>query len=170
MAYNRLTSIHGRRLALSSTGAIVDKNGYGALMKNSTGAIQTSSTSLTFNGVLQTEANNMNAQSAVAASVGSTFTNYGRQLLATASATAMTAHEIAAPVAGIEKEINIRTSGSEFTLGGTATSIIFQPAAVGAGSSLFVAAATVAGRTIRLRGISTTEWAVIGSTVGITIG
>jgi len=170
MAYNRLTSIHGRRLALSSTGAIVDKNGYGSLMKDSTGGIKSSSTALSFNGVFSVAGNTLDANASVAASVGSTFTNYGRQLLATASATAMTAHEISAPVAGIEKEINIRTSGSEFTLGGTATSIIFQPAAVGAGSSMFVSGATVAGRTIRLRGISTTEWAVIGSTVGITIG
>lgn len=170
MAYNRLTSIHGRRLALSSTGAIVDKNNYGALMKDSTGQIQTSSTALHFNGVLTLAGSNFESQGNVAASVGSTFTNYGRQVLASASATAMTAHEITAPVAGILKEIEIRTSGTEFTLGGTATSIIFQPANNGVGSSLFIARAKLSGTTIRLRGISTSEWSVIGSTVGIVIG
>jgi hypothetical protein len=170
MAYNRLTSIHGRRLALSSTGAIVDKNAYGALMKDSTGQIRSSSTALSFVGVMTLDGQNLNAQSAVAASVGSTFTNYGRQLLSSASATAMTAHEIAAPVAGILKEIEIRTSGTEFTLGGTATSIIFQPANNAAGSSLFISRVKLAGTTIRLRGISTTEWSVIGSTAGIVIG
>jgi len=170
MAYNRLSSIHGRKLALSSTGAIVDKNGYGALMKNSTGAVQTSSTALTYVGELTVDGYRLNAQSDVASSVGSTFTNYGRQTMSSASATAMTAHEIAAPVADVEKEILIQTSASEFTLGGTATAVVFQPAVAGAGSSLFVAKANLAGTTIKLRGISATQWAVVGSTDGVVIG
>ena len=175
MPYSRRTSIHGRRLALSSTGALVDANAYGALMKNSTGAIQSSSTLLTYVGEVEVAGHRIVAQSAVASSVASTLTNYGFQSLSSASATAMTAFEIAAPVAGTSKEIYIDTSASEFSLGGTATDVIFASTLVTANvSTLFASSAAAGGgladTVIILRGISTTQWAIMGSTVNLAVG
>ena len=149
-----LTSIHGLRLGLNSTGAIITNvlgTMLAAVMQSSAGVIQ---------GI---------AQSGVASSLGSTLTNYGLQAISSGSATAVTM-EIAAPVAGVRKEILIGTSASEFTLGGTATDVIFKPAIAGAGSSMFLSAVNLAGTNIILRGVSATQWSVIGSTTTMTIG
>jgi hypothetical protein len=148
-----LTSIHGRRLGVNSSGAILaEHNGVMSAAVTETSA-----------GLKSDAA----AQSAIA--TGSTFTNFGRQAISSGTATAQSL-EIAAPVAGIEKEILIGTSASELTLGGTATAVIFKPAIAGAGSSVFMSAVNLAGSVIKLRGVSTTQWSVIGSTTAMTIG
>ena len=151
---SRLTSIHGRRLSLNSDGKIIDKDGYAAVVYNSDGVVQGET------------------QASVASSVSATLTNYGREIIASGTATAVTM-EIALPPAGAEKTIQIRTSASEFTLGGTATGMVFQPALLGAGSSLFMSAVNLCGRTIQLLAISSgtnAEWTVTGSTATMTIG
>lgn len=158
----RLTSIHGRRLALSSTGAIVDSEGYGSVMKSTADVVQ-NSTALMFSQV------GVNPQSGVSSSVASTLTSYGWEPISSGTATAIS-FEIAAPVAGVSKEIFIGTSASEATFGSPTTAIVFKPAIAGVGSSMFFSAVNLAGTTIVLRGVSTSQWAVTGSTTALTIG
>ncbi|HDZ73689.1 MAG TPA: hypothetical protein ENH55_13170 [Aurantimonas coralicida] len=109
------------------------------------------------------------AVGAVASSVGSTLTNAGFTSLSSSSSTALT-FEIAAPAIGVRKEIHIDTSASEISFGGTSTAIIFKGTAGGAGSTLFLSGVNLAGATITLRGMSTAQWANIGSTAVVTIG
>ena len=165
---HRLTSIHGRRLMLTSTGAILDSEGYAAVMK-STADVAQNSTALLFSQL------GVSHQSNVASSVASTLTNYGFQLLSSASATAITGFEIAAPVAGVTKEIHFDTSATEFSLGGTSTAVVFASTLVTAnGSTLFVSDVVggggIADTVVILRGISATRWAIIGSTTNLAIG
>ena len=148
-----LTSIHGRRLGVSSSGGILSE--YKGVVSR---AVTETTVGLR---------NDAAAQSAVSAC--STLSNYGRQALSSGTATAVVM-EILAPVAGIEKEFLIGTSASELTLGGPATTNIFKPAIAGAGSSMFLSAANLAGTVIKLRGQSATQWSVIGSTTAMTIG
>jgi hypothetical protein len=171
-----ITSIHGKRVGLNSTGAlIVDHSGtkYAAVTKSSADALQGSSAFVyAGQGILT-------AQTAIPANASGVFTNYGRQSLSSASATsinataAVTTLQIAVPQAGIEKEILIDTSASEITLGneGASTATVFaSTVAAAAGSSLFLSKANLAGTVIKLRGVSTTQWSIIGSTAGMTVG
>ena len=73
MTFNprRQTSIHGRRLQLSSSGAFMDGEGYSAVMKSTADVVQNSS-ALLFAQI------GINAQSAVDSSVASTLpSNHG---------------------------------------------------------------------------------------------
>ena len=154
MPFPMATSIHGRRLGLSSTGGII--TGY-----NSTGQI---STALEASAQMWGPAMN-DSVTAVTSTIG----NAGFTALTVATATAIT-FEIAAPVEGVYKEIHIDTSASEISLGGPTTDITFRGTAAGVGSTMFLSAANLAGRTITLRGMSTARWANIGSTNAVTIG
>lgn len=154
----RQVSIHGRRVGLTSTGALY--------LQDAAGNIQAAVVESTA-GVI-----NANIPATVSSTVASTLTNHGITLLSSASATAITM-EITAPVAGVTKTIIIDTSSSELSLGGTATSILFQSTVAGAaGSTLFYAAAApLAGKSaIVLKGVSATQYAVAGSTANITVG
>ena len=160
------TSLHGRRFGLSSSGALMtNEKGtrYAAVMKSTADVVQ-NSTALLFSQ------SGVNAQTDVSSTVGSTLTNYGLQTITSGTSTAIATFEIAAPVAGVMKEIHIDTSASEVTLGGTATDVVFKPTAAGAGSTLFLSAINLAGTVVVLRGKSATQYQVIGSTTNITIG
>jgi hypothetical protein len=150
---NPLTSIHGRRLGLGTTGAIMAE--HAGVMS---AAVTETSAGLRSDAVAQT-----------GVAVGTTLSNFGRQSISSATATAQT-FEIAAPVAGIEKEILVGTSASEITLGSPTTAIVFKPAVAGAGSTMFLSAVNLAGTVIKMRGISGSQWSVIGSTTALTIG
>src|SRR3990167_9092942 len=116
MALTITTAVVGRRLGLSATHAIVDRNGDKALMIDSTG-LQANSTVLTFNRLHLA----VNATEAT----GTTLVNYADSILSTATATAQT-FNIEAPVMGILKVISVgRNTASEITLQGTATTILF---------------------------------------------
>lgn len=148
------TSIHGRRLGLSSTGGLIS--------------------AFTSTGGHNSSAYNMNAQMwgsgmiDTVSAVTSTIGNAGVTSLAVATATAI-AFELEAPIAGIYKEIHIDTSASEISIGSPTTDVVFKASNGGAGSTMFMAAANLSGAVIALRGRSTARWAVIGSTA-MTIG
>jgi hypothetical protein len=164
----RLVSIHGNRVGLNSTGALVtiDKGStmYRTVVSSSADVVQ-NSTALLFNQL------GVSHQSEVASSVASTLTNYGVQTMSSASATAITGFEMESPVQGVSKVIHIDTSASEITIGGTSTAIIFASTIVTAnGSTMFLSAANLAGTVVKLQGRSTAEWIVTGSTTNMTIG
>ncbi len=98
-----------------------------------------------------------------------TAENSGHQVLDGGTATAVT-YEIKAPAPGVGVNLFINSSASECTIGGTATDTIFKPAEAGAGSSMFLSAANLAGKALNLMGISDKQYAVQGSTIALTIG
>lgn len=159
-------SKHGRRFGLNSTGAVVikDVNGIYASVVKSTADVVQNSTALLFSQL------GISLQADVSSTVGSTFTNFGVQTLTSGTATAIS-FEIAAPVAGVHKELYIETSASEMTLGSTSTAVVFQPASAGEGSTMFLSAANLSGTNLVLRGVSATQWSLLSSRVAtITIG
>lgn len=157
MAFNIRTSKHGRQMAISSSGGWVSAF-------NSTGRM---STAVELAAQMWGPAMHNNVSSTVASTIG----NVGITTMTSGSATAITGFEIIAPVQGGYKEIHIDTSASEISFGGTSTAIIFASTIVTAnGSTMFVSAANAAGTVITLRGMSTAQWAIIGSTTNLAIG
>jgi|TARA_R100001530_G_scaffold4313_2_gene5919 hypothetical protein len=148
---NILTSLHGRQLGMNSSGHLVN-----ARDKADQSLYPTANVGNINDNVATTTA-------------GSTAKNYGMTILSSGTATAAS-FEIEAPAPGVSLELHIATSASEITFGGTATSIIFKPAIGGVGSSLFLSKINNAGGVVQLRGVTTSQYNVIGSTAGMTIG
>ena len=158
MAFTMRTSIHGRRLGLSSTGGII------------TGSKPSGAGSTLIEMAAQMWGPGIQESIAAATAVASTLVNYGISTISSASATAI-AFEVARPEIGVYKEIHIDTSASEISMGGTSTAIIFaSTVAVAAASTAFFSRANLAGTVITLRGKSTAEWIFTGSTASVTIG
>lgn len=148
--YTNLTSPHGRRLAMSATGAIVDKNGYGAVMADSSGVLQTP---------IKSYVEAISSSAAVLSASGLSYFSSG-----TATAQNFT---IGAPSSGLEKEIFSLSSASTITLETTATGIFFV--STGASSTALTFSGTNNfGQTVTLRGLSATRWAVRSKTSQIT--
>lgn len=162
MAYDRRTSIHGRRLALNSTGAIVDFNGYGALMKNSTGAIQSSSSALTYAGSLAVD-DGFTQGVQTASSSGTTFSAFGLSILSSATATDRN-FTMPTPVAGRFKEIVSASSATTIVIETTVASITFVTTGTSSTKLTLSLAGGVFGAAIELRGMSATRWAVLNKT------
>lgn len=166
MAYDRRTSIHGRRLALSSTNAIVDGNGYGALMKNSTGAIQSSSSALTFAGTITASENFISGVETASSSGARLSPIITTSLLSSATAESRN-FTIGTPVAGHLKEILSVSSATTIVLETTAATIFFVTTGASSTKLTFSLAGGVFGETVLLRGISATRWFVVNKTVAV---
>jgi|SRR3990167_1550477 len=149
--FSRLTSINGRRLAMSSSGAIVDKNGFGAVMADSSGVLQT---------VIKSFVETISSSAAVLAA-------YGLSIFSSATSTARN-FTIAAPSSGQGKEIFSLSSASTITLETTATGIFFVSTGASSTAITFSAGAGSFGETITLRGLSATRWAVLRKTAQVT--
>lgn len=160
MAYDRRTSIHGRRLALSSTNAIVDGNGYGAVMKNSTGAIQSSSSSLTFAGSITASENFISGVETVSSSGATISPIVAVSVLSSATATSRN-FSVGTPVAGHLKEILSVSSATTILLESTVASILFVTTGTSSSALTFSLAGGSFGQAILLRGISATRWVVV---------
>ena len=151
MALTITTAVVGRRLGLSATHGILDRDGNKALMIDSTG-LQQNSTVLTFDRMHLI----VNATSVASA----TLVNYGKSILSTATATAAT-YTMYDPVRGILKIIVVgRNTASEITIQGTATTILFGSSGA---DKIFFAGADIRGRSVVLMGESTGRWSVIGA-------
>ena len=148
--FSRLTSIHGRRIAMSATGAIVDKNGFGAVMADASGVIQSAMKSVV-------EA--ISSSGAVLAAKGMSYLSSG-----TATARNFT---ISAPSSGQYKEIFSLSSASVITLETTATGIFFVSTGTSS-TALTFGGANVFGESVTLRGLSSTRWAVLSKTAQVT--
>lgn len=160
--YVMRTSIFGRRLGLSSTGAIITS--YGSTGNQSTGfdaaAIMKDSTGTILGPhdepVVTTTSTG-----------GDTVLTFGGVLAINSSVAAPT-WLISAPTAGRLMEIYIISSASAIVFGGTSTSQVFMK--VGGGSpgstTLTLTDANLAGHSLKLRGLSATKIGVMdGSTV-----
>jgi hypothetical protein len=142
--FSRLTSIHGRRIAMSATGAIVDKNGFGAVMADSSGVLQT-----TIKSAVE-----------VISSSGAVLLAYGMSYFSSATSTAR-AFTISAPSTGQEKVIFSLSSATTLVLETTATGIYFVSTGASSTALTFSSAGGVFGESVTLMGLSSTRWAVL---------
>ncbi len=156
MGFVRRTSIHGRRLGLTSTNGI-----YGQIV-NSTATDADTVAQMWGPGMFET-----------VSSAGAAIANYGITIVSSDSTSGTTPFLVGAPVQGVYKEIHFQTSATASALNTTSTTIKFNStlaeAAAGGTTALTVAgAATGIGGVIVLRGLSTTAWGIVSHTVSIS--
>jgi len=143
-------SVKGRRLGLTST------NGIGQYV----GVTGVGSTEVT--SIAQMWGSGMTITTT--STGGATLGNAGISVINT-SAAAPT-FSVAAPVAGVTKEIWIVSSASGVTLNTTATSVVFKGHGKAASTAATLAAISLDGVGILLRGLNSSEWGIVtGSTV-----
>lgn len=162
----RLTSVHGRRLQLTSSGAFMDNEGFTAVMKSTADVVQ-NSTALLFSQY------GVQAQTAIPTTVGSTLPNHGFVSMSSGTATGLssaTVFNIETPVNGVQLTIYMDCSASQVVFGGTSTAMVFHPAIAGAGSSLFLSSVPpLAGGAITLMGFDSSEWAIVEADAKFTV-
>lgn len=145
--FSNLTGIHGRRIAMSATGAIVDKNGYGAVMADSSGVLQTI----------------VKSYSELISSSAATLTAYGISFLSSGTATERN-FTISAPSSGQSKEIFSFSSATTITIETTGSTITFVTTGTSSSAITFSGASGQFGQTISLKGYSSTRWTVLAKT------
>ncbi len=150
MAFTSRKSIHGRQLAISSTGGIISAAG-------STG----NENSTAFNMAAQMWGK---ALFQTVSTSGADISNSGVTIISSDSTSGIT-FDLLAPAQGISKELHIQCSATLLKIETTAASIVFH-SSLGIGAtvgstilSLSSSAIGLAGN-ITLRGVSTTKWAV----------
>jgi len=148
--FDRLTDIHGRRISMSATGAIVDREGFGALMVDSCGVVQ---------GLLKTNIEKISSSSAVLSVKGLSYIQ---------TTSTVQNYTIPAPSSGQEKEIFVLTSASSITIETTSSDINFLTTG-NTSSAISIAGANVIGESIKLTAISNTRWAVLSKTNQVTV-
>jgi len=174
MAYTIRKSVVGNQFGLNSTGALVDKNGYGALMKNSTGAIQSSSSALSFAGTLVVD-EAFSPKFEVASSSGATVSAYGITIISSGTAAALNL-VMADPstVPSLKHVFAGACSATTVLLKTTSTATVFMSTQdVGATGLQFEVAGGVMGESVVLHGITVASgsprWAVLYRTGGVTL-
>ena len=149
--FTRLTSIHGRRIAMSATGAIVDKSGYGAVVTDSSGVLQT---------IIKSAVEYISSS-------GAALVAYGMSVFSSATSTSRN-FTIVAPSSGQEKFIFSLSSATTMVLETTTTGIFFVSTGASSTALTFSAANGSLGETVYLMGLSSTRWAVLRKTGQVT--
>ena len=149
--FTRLTGINGRRIGMNSTGAIVDKNGFGAVMMDSSGVLQ---------NVVKSAVELISSSGAVLAAHGMSYFSSG-----TATSRNFT---ISAPSSGLEKIIFSLSSATTILLETTATGIFFFTTNGSATAMTFSAGGGALGERVHMMGLSATRWALINKTAQVT--
>ena len=153
--FKMLTSIHGRRLGLSSSGGIVSDRG-------STGGGSTDfvmAAQMWGTAMVET-----------VSSAGATVNNAGVTIISSDSTAGTTPYIVQAPVAGLSKEIFITTTATAIAFNTNATTVFFNSTlgetAAGGSTTLSVTGpATGIAGSIVLRGLNATQWAIMSHTV-----
>ena len=156
MAFTMRTSIHGRRLGISSTGAVI------------TGVDSTGGGSTAFDMAAQMWGP---AMFETVASEGN-ITNTGVSVVSSGSTNGSTMI-LLAPVQGVYKEIHFQTSATSMGLDTTGGVTINSSSAeaAGGGSTSFTISGTGSagiGGALTLRGVSSTYWRIVASTINIS--
>ena len=161
-----ITSIHGKRIGLNSTGALIlDHNGtkVAAVTKSSADVVQGSSV-MEFNSYGDAGTHFPQRAESVINDIGSTISHGFTSLTSGASSdVAVSGWEIKAPYLGAECEIYIQGSASLLQFGGTSTAMTFASSdeTSDAGSTLLVTGVDLRGCSIRLRGVSSLQWGIM---------
>ena len=140
-------SIHGRQLGFTSTGGI------GSYRDSSGGETSTVQLAQMWGaGMIET-----------ISSGGADLKNSGLSVISSDSTSGMAALNLAAPEAGVSKEIFCVTSASALSIETTAAGILFYGSSVATGSSVQTfAAANLRGAYLTLRGVNSTSWMITG--------
>lgn len=149
--FTRLTSIHGRRIAMSATGAIVDKNGFGAVMADASGVLQT-----TLKSIVET-----------LSSSGAQAVAYGMSVFSSATATSRN-FTLVAPSSGQGKEIFSLSSATTTVLETTTSDITFVTTGAESSALTWSAGGGIFGERIVLKGLSNTRWAITNKTAQVS--
>lgn len=161
-----LTSIHGRRLGLSSSGGVLvqptSSTGVSHLMEISSAGVVNSS--ITNFGSTITEMTVAKRKSVidVISSSAATLLNYGVSQISS-DVINVSVLTLPAPETGLHKEIFGDSSASTVTFNTTATTIYFGTS-VDSSALVFDKAGGIRGSQIILRGMSATRWAVLART------
>ncbi|MGI9503587.1 MAG: hypothetical protein ACR2RE_11090 [Geminicoccaceae bacterium] len=144
------TSIHGRRLGISSTGGI----------------LAGSSDSTTFGSAAQMWGDDLQE---VLTTAGASIRNYGTSVVSTGS-TSGSSMVLSAPVSGVHKEIFFATSATAFTLSADAATTKFNTTSAesltGGTTSLSITGGALGiGGGLVLRGYDENTWFVVSGTV-----
>ncbi len=148
------TSVHGRRLGLSST------NGILSAPAGSTG--HNRAAQMWGPGLFET-----------VSAAGASISNSGVTICSSDSTSGTAPIFVSAPVQGVSKEIAFQTPATALALNTTATTIKFNSslAELSAGGSTTLTIAGTAGGiggTLVLRGLSTTVWQIVSHTVSVS--
>jgi hypothetical protein len=156
--FKMLTSIHGRRLGISSSGGLVSH--FGSTGSGSTAFV--SAAQMWGTGMLQT-----------VSSAGASINNAGITVISSDSTAGSTPFILQVPAAGLSKEIFITTTATALALD-TNSSLVYINSTLGetaaGGSTAFsiTGPATGIAGSIVLRGLSATQWAIMSHTVAIS--
>jgi len=149
-----LTSIHGRRLGLSSTNGIVQ-----AITSTGGGSSE-------FNMYAQMWGSEMVA---TASSSGATISNVGITVLSSGNSTLARTFTLASPVAGVYKEIHSRSSSTLVTFSLASSDDVFSSSAGDSTTLVFTGTVSgLKGARVILRGLSTTQWGIMSLAVPAT--
>lgn len=160
MAFIMQTSIHGRRLGISSTGGIV--SGYG-----STGNVSTDFVAV----AVMRDSNHVlrgphYEPVTTHSSSGATMAE-GLNYIASATAAAY-AFSMPAASSGLIVRIGISSSASTITFSGSATTILFGSTVVGGSTSLTASnAGGCQGMYLTLAAMTTARWAVMNKSIAV---
>ena len=136
---------------MSATGAIVDKSGYGAVVTDSSGVLQT---------IIKSAVEYISSSGAVLAA-------HGMSVLSSATDAARN-FTIASPSSGQEKFIFSLSSATTIVLETTATGIFFVSTGASSTALTFSAANGSLGEVVHMMGLSSTRWAVLRKTGQVT--
>ena len=149
--FTRLTGINGRRIAMSASGVIVDKNGDGCLTVDASGVRQMA---------LREHVESISSSGAALSASGVSY-------LASGTATAQN-FTLGAPSSGQLKEIYSFSSATTITLETTGATITFVTTGTSSSALTIAGAAGQFGQSVLLRGVSTSRWVVNNKTGQVT--
>ena len=163
-----LTSMHGRRFGLSSSGGVLvqptSSTGMTHLAEISSAGVFNSSITNFGSTITEMTVAAMKTVIETISSSAATLVNYGMSVISSdvINGSVLT---ISAPVANVEKTVWGDSSASTITFNTTAVSILFN-ATLGSSSSALVwdRAGSVRGSIIRMVGLSATRWAILDKT------
>jgi hypothetical protein len=155
MAFVMQKSVHGRKLAVSSSGGIVSAVG------------ATGNDSATIGGAAQMWGSNFLE---TVSSAGTSLMNCGVSVISSDS-TSGASFSLGTPEAGLYKEIHLQTAATALTLAAPSSTVYINSslatAAAGGSTSVALAGATLGG-SIALRGLSATVWGIVSNTAGFS--
>ena len=163
-----LTSLHGKKFGLSSSGGVLvsptSSTGVSHLAEISSAGVFNSSISNFGSTITDMTVAKMRTAFETISSSAATLLNYGLSVISS-DVINVSVLKIPAPEAGLEKTIWGQTSASTISFNTTADTILFD-ATFGASSSALVwdRAGGQRGAIIRLFGLSATRWAVLDKT------
>ena len=164
-----LTSLHGRRFGLSSSGGVLVSpttgTGFSHLAEISSAGVFNSSISSFGSTIGEFTAKVVKSVVETISSSAATLVNYGLSIISSDVINGSLL-KISAPETGIHKEVFCQSSASTLSFTTTADTIVFDTS-FGASSSalVFDLVGGTRGKALVLRGVDATRWAVLQKTL-----